>query len=69
MFIDVVDGADVGVIKCRGGFGFAPEPIQGLAIFTYGLGQELKGNEATQLRAFGFVHDAHTAATELVHIR
>jgi hypothetical protein len=54
-----MDGADVGMIKDRGGFGFALEAGQHLRVFRYIVREELKGDKPTQLHIIGLVDDAH----------
>ena len=64
LFADFVDGADVGMVQRRSGFGFAPEALQRLGIVGYFIGKKFKRDEAVQARVFGLVDDAHAAATE-----
>jgi hypothetical protein len=42
--VDVVDGADVGVIESGGCLRLAPEPLQGMAVAGYFFGKELQGD-------------------------
>jgi len=65
LFADVIDGADVGVIEGGGGFGFAAETFEGLAVAGGFFGEEFEGDEAVQASVFGLEDDAHAAATEL----
>ena len=64
VFVDFVDGADVGMIQRGGGLGFAFETGQGLRIFGYIVRQEFQGDEAVKFGVFGFVDYAHAAAAE-----
>jgi hypothetical protein len=63
---NLVDGADIGVIQCRGSFGFALKTGECLRVFGYVLGQELEGNKATELHVFGFVNHTHSAAAQFL---
>ena len=49
MLVDVVDGADVGVIQCGGCLGFALESLKGMAVSGQLFGQELQGDGARSL--------------------
>jgi hypothetical protein len=60
-----VDGADVRVVQCGRGFGFALETAEGLRIAGEFVGQELQGDVAAQLQVFRLVDHTHTAATDL----
>ncbi len=66
LVVNLVDGADVGVIQRRSGLGFALEAGQGLRVFGDFIGQEFQGNKAMQLHVFGFIDHAHPAAAEFV---
>ena len=61
---DVVNDADVGMIQCRGGPGFALEAFQGLVIPGQGLGQELHRHLAAQPGVFRPVDHAHSTPTQ-----
>jgi len=63
---DVVDGADVGMIQCRGGLRFALKAGKRLRIAGNLFGQEFQGHESVQAGIFGLINDAHAAATELL---
>ena len=65
-FADFVNGADVGVVQCGGGLGFALKTGESLRIAGYVIGKELEGDEAVKARVFRFVDDAHAAAAELL---
>ena len=65
-FADVVDGADVGVIEGGGGLRFALETGERLRIGGDVFGEEFECDEAMEAGVFGFVDDAHAAATEFV---
>ena len=64
-FADVIDGADVGMIKGGGGFGLALEACEGLGISGDVIGEEFEGDVAVEADVFGLVDHAHTSATEL----
>ena len=61
-----VNGADVGMIQGRGGFGFALEAGEGLRIFGDFVGEEFQGDEAAELYVLGFVDNAHASAAEFL---
>ena len=48
ILIDVVDGADVGMVQRGGGPSFAPEAFQRLRIVSELFGQKLESDEAAQ---------------------
>ena len=64
--VNLVDGADVGMIQGRGGFGFALKTAECLRVFGYVVGQELQSHKAPEPHILGLVHDAHSAAAELL---
>jgi hypothetical protein len=43
---DLVDGADVGMVQCGGGSGFALEPFEGLRVLGQCVGEKFQGYEA-----------------------
>ena len=49
MLVDVVDGADVGMIEGRGCLGFALESLQRMAVPGQLFGQELQGDGRSSL--------------------
>src|SRR6185295_11212057 len=62
--VDLVDGADVGMVEHRGGPRLAQEaPLVGLVAATVG-GEELEGDGAPELEVLGLVHDSRTPAGE-----
>src|SRR5580704_6696388 len=65
MLANVVDGADVGMIQCRGSLRLPLKPTQGLRIAGYLFRQELQGDKAAQAGVFGFVNHAHPASAQL----
>ena len=65
VFVDVMNGADVGVIESRRRLSFALKPLQRLTVFDEPLGQELQRDEAMELGVLGLIDHAHPAATEL----
>ena len=66
MLVDVVNGADVGMIERRGGLGLAPETLQSRAVPGESLRQELERDESVQPGVFGLVDDAHTPAAQFL---
>src|SRR5579863_2393136 len=63
-FADVVNGADVGVVESRGGFGFAAETLEGLAVGRELVGEKFEGDEAIEAGILRFVNHTHTATAE-----
>jgi len=49
-FADIVNGANVRMIKCGGRFGFSSEALQALPVVCHFLRQEFKRHEAVQPR-------------------
>jgi hypothetical protein len=60
--VDVVNGADIGMIQCRSCLSLALEPLQGVAIFGYLLGQKLEGDCALEFGVLRLVDDPHPSA-------
>ena len=65
MLVDVIDGADIGVIEGGGGLGLALEALQGLMVLGHIIGQELERYETVELGVLGLVDHAHAAAAQL----
>ena len=65
VLVNVVDGADIGVVQGGGGSGFTPEALQGLRVAGKLLGQELEGDHTAQAHILGLVDHPHAAAAEL----
>ena len=63
---DLVDSADVGVVKRRCGPRFAAETFQRLRIAGDILRQKLERDEAAELGVFGLVDHTHPAAAQLL---
>ena len=63
---NVVDGADTGMVECRGRLGLTPKSFQRLPILGNVFGQEFQGDEAFEASVLGFKHHPHTAAAELL---
>src|SRR5271157_3649167 len=66
LLVNVVDGADVGMVQRRGGASFAPEALQRLPVVSQIVGKELEGDEAAKTGVLGLIHHTHPAATELL---
>ena len=62
-----VNCADVGVVQCGSCARFAAKAFERLRIFREIVGEEFEGDGAAEVYVFGFVHDAHTPATEFFH--
>jgi hypothetical protein len=64
VLVDVVDGADVGVIQSGSSAGFAAKAADSVGHSGEGVVQEFEGDYAPELGVFGFVDYAHAAAAE-----
>ena len=62
---DFIDRADIGMIQCGGGAGFAAKTLESLRILRNIFGEKLQGDEAAEIGVFGLVNDSHASATEL----
>src|ERR1700737_2286091 len=65
LFADVMNSANVRVIQCRCGLGFALKTGECLRVTRNFFRQEFEGDEAMQPRILGLIHNAHSPATEL----
>ena len=65
VLVDLVDGADAGVVEGGGGAGLALEALERGRVPRHLRGQELERDVAAELRVLGLVDDAHAAAAEL----
>ena len=66
MFVDFINGADVGMIERRGSAGLALEAAQGVTVFGQLCRQEVEGDETPQLAVLGLIDHTHTSAAELL---
>src|SRR6516225_8212855 len=74
MLINVVNGANVGMVQCGGSTGFPFEAFQSygrslsvpLSETQHLLGQELEGYQRAEAEILGFVHYSHAPAAELL---
>jgi hypothetical protein len=67
MLLNVMDRANVRMVQCRCGPGFALKAFERLGIFGDVIGKKFQRDEATELGVLGFVHDSHAAATKLLN--
>jgi hypothetical protein len=65
LFADLVDGADVGVVECRGGLGLVDQPLPGLIAVRVPLGQHLDGHLAAERCVLREKNLTHPARAEL----
>ena len=65
--VDVVDGADAGMVQLGSGACFAHEAVERLAVVHHLRRNELERDVAGQARVFRLIHHAHAATTELSH--
>ena len=66
LLADLVNGADVGMVQRGSCLRFALKPGEGLRILRNFIGQKFERDKTAKLDVFGFVDDAHSAATELL---
>ncbi len=66
MLVDIVDGANVGMVEGGGGLGFALEALERLMVLGHFLRQEFERHEAVELRVLSFVDDTHAPAAQLL---
>ncbi len=64
LLADIMDRADVGMIQGRGGLRFALKARQRLRVLGNLIGQKFQRHEAVETGVFGFIDNAHSAATE-----
>src|SRR5215831_9035682 len=65
LVIDLVNGANVGMIERGGGFGLSLKTAENLRVLGYLVRQELEGHETAELHVLSFVDHPHTTAAEL----
>src|SRR5713101_6336180 len=63
--VNLVDGADVRMIQCRGSLGFALKTAECLRVFGYVIGQELESNKPAEFYVLSLVNHTHPTATQL----
>src|ERR1035438_5204273 len=66
LIVNFVDRADVRMIQCGSRLGFALKAAECRWVFGYVVGQELKGDEATEFYVLSLVDDTHPAAAQLL---
>jgi hypothetical protein len=62
--VNIIDGADAGVIQGRGRASFALETLESLAVAGEFLRQEFQSDGATQTVVFGPVDNAHPSTAK-----
>src|SRR5262245_37720734 len=65
-FVDIVDGADVGMIERRSRPSLTPKPFQNLLILRQVRWQEFEGDSSPELDVFGLVDHAHATRSKLL---
>jgi len=63
-FADLIDGADIRVIKSGGGTGLTMEALQDTLVVSYQFWQKLQGYKAAQFGVLGLIDHTHAAAAE-----
>src|ERR1019366_6767111 len=66
LLVNVVDGADVGMVQRRGGASFAPEALQRQPVVSQIVGKKLEGDETAETRVLGLVDHTHPPAANLL---
>ena len=66
VFVEAVDGADVGVIERRRGARLAAEALHGFLVRGAAGRQHLEGDLAPEFQVLRAVHHAHPASAQLV---
>ena len=64
MYVDVMEGADVGMVECACGTGFTLQTRQRRRMPRQIMGQELHSHRAVQFEVLGFIHIAHSATAQ-----
>src|SRR5271156_2956512 len=64
LIVNLVDGANVGMIQRGGGLGFTLETAKRLRIFRYVVRQELQRDKPAEFYVLSLVNHTHAAATE-----
>src|ERR1017187_849204 len=67
LLVNLIDGADVGMVQGRCSFGLPLEAAQCLRVSGYFIRKEFEGDEAVQFDVLGLVHDTHSTAAELLN--
>ena len=65
-FVDLMDVANVGVVKCGRGFGLVDEPLLVHCIGGQMSRQEFQRDEAVELQVLGFIENPHAPLAELL---
>ena len=63
--IDLVDGADVGMVESRGGAGFSLEAVEGLAVLGQFVRKKFERDGTAEFDVFGAINDSHAATAQL----
>jgi hypothetical protein len=66
LFIDLVNGADVGMVERGGRAGFALEALQGAGIAGGVFGEKFEGDHAAESHVFSLIDDAHASSAQLL---
>jgi hypothetical protein len=65
LFVNFMNGADIGMIQSGGSLGLSLKTREGLRIAGNFIGQELQSNETAKLEVFGFIDHTHASAAKL----
>ena len=63
---NLMDRADIGMVKGGSGAGLTPETLQCLRILRDIVGKKFKGDKSTQGDVFGLINHAHAAAAKFL---
>src|SRR3974390_406724 len=64
--VNLVDGADVGMIECGSCARLALEPLQRARVAHRSVGKKLQGNQTAEANVLSFIDHTHTAGTKLL---
>ena len=67
LLTDVVNGADIWMIECRGSLRLALKSAERLRVARELVGREFQCDETMQPRISGLINHAHPAAAQLLH--
>jgi hypothetical protein len=66
VFANLVNGADIRMVKRRSSLRLTLEAFEGLMVSGYIVWQEFQCDKTMEARVFGFVDDTHAATAELL---
>jgi len=64
--VNLIDSADVGMVKSGRGTGLATKTFQSLGIVSYFFRQEFQGHKPAKASVLGLIHNPHPTAAQLL---